>query len=97
MSAYGVVICKKAEKQIKKLSKDDAKNVIFALTGLGDDPRPVGADKLSQNPRFWRIRVGDYRIIYAIESDEKNNCRCFGSASKGCISGHRKIEPSRCG
>jgi len=40
MSAYGVVICKKAEKQIKKLSKDDAKNVIFALTGLGDDPRP---------------------------------------------------------
>ena len=34
---------------------------------LADDPRPKGVEKLQQNPRFWRVRTGDYRIVYNID------------------------------
>ena len=71
MPTYGVVICKKAEKQIKKLSKDEQKKVAEALVGLKKEQRPAGVEKLSQNPLFWRIRVGDHRVIYAINDDLK--------------------------
>jgi mRNA interferase RelE/StbE len=41
-----------------------------AIDGLADDPRPEGAVKLAGRNDF-RIRVGDYRIVYAIDDDER--------------------------
>lgn len=41
-----------------------------AVDGLASDPRPVGAVKLAGRDDF-RIRVGDYRIVYAIDDDDR--------------------------
>ena len=40
------------------------------LEGLASEPRPAGCKKLKGGQREWRIRVGDYRVVYTIE-DEK--------------------------
>jgi mRNA interferase RelE/StbE len=41
-----------------------------AVEGLGSNPRPIGAVKLAGRDDF-RIRVGDYRIVYAIDDDDR--------------------------
>jgi len=43
--------------------------IISALHALADDPRPHGVKKLKGYRDYWRIRVGDYRIIYAIQDN----------------------------
>ena len=43
--------------------------IISALHALADDPRPHGVKKLKGYRDYWRIRVGDYRIIYTIQDD----------------------------
>jgi mRNA interferase RelE/StbE len=63
--AYRVVITVKALKQIKNLDAAHAARVRAAISALADFPRPVGAKKLVGTDEY-RIRVGDYRILYTI-------------------------------
>ncbi len=64
---YAVKIAPTAERQIKKLPRSEQSRVITCLESLTTNPRPAGVEKLSQQPGLWRVRVGDYRVIYAIE------------------------------
>jgi len=41
------------------------------IKALGTDPRPNGCKKLSGGRDEWRIRVGDYRVIYTVDDDKK--------------------------
>ena len=65
MINYTVVLSKKAEKQLNKFSDNTAAPIIRALEALQSDPRPVGYIKL-KGRNGYRIRVGNYRIIYDI-------------------------------
>jgi mRNA interferase RelE/StbE len=55
----------------KELEAVDGKRVrqrlVEAITSLADEPRPRGVEKLSGTKDRFRIRVGDYRVVYAIE------------------------------
>lgn len=70
---YSVEITRKAEKELGKLSHEAQDRLVKAMRALADDPRPPGSKKLTGNPidtgddDFYRIRVGDYRVIYTIE------------------------------
>ncbi|MGH3828738.1 MAG: type II toxin-antitoxin system RelE family toxin [Pseudonocardiaceae bacterium] len=44
--------------------------VLRTVATLADDPRPLGATRLVGADDLWRIRVGDYRVVYAIEDDQ---------------------------
>lgn len=55
-----------ARRQLKKLNKGVQVQIVQALEGLAVAPRPAGVKKLKGNDGFYRIRVGDYRIIYQI-------------------------------
>jgi len=55
---------------MKKLSADILKRVIKALVKLEQEPRPPGVKKLSGEDELYRIRVGDYRIVYQIRDNE---------------------------
>ena len=69
---YQVVFTKKAAKDIRQLNKADIPRVVESAEALGDDPHPPGSKKLSgTQEEFWRIRVGQYRIIYRIEEEVK--------------------------
>lgn len=63
---YQVVVERSAEKDLRRLAPDVRPRVIAAVRALAKDPRPAGSRKLAGTKHDWRIRVGDYRIIYEI-------------------------------
>jgi mRNA interferase RelE/StbE len=66
---WQVIIHRKAEKMLKRLDGDILKHIRAAIRALAGDPRPNGVKRLTGYENFFRIRVGDWRIIYAIEDD----------------------------
>ena len=66
---YAVFIERYALKQIAKLDRKIILIVKEAIAGLAFNPRPQGYKKLKGEDAY-RIRVGDYRIIYEIEDDK---------------------------
>lgn len=68
MASYKIEIKKSAVKEIENLPSVVLKRVIFHIQELSDDPRPNGCKKLSGDEKY-RIRVGDYRILYEIEEE----------------------------
>lgn len=68
MASYKIEIKRSAIKEIENLPSVVLKRVVAHIQELGDNPRPMGCKKLSGDEKY-RIRVGDYRILYAIEDD----------------------------
>ncbi|WP_291051871.1 type II toxin-antitoxin system RelE/ParE family toxin [Herbiconiux sp.] len=68
--SYEVEFTGAAARQIRKLPRPARDRVLDAIDDLGDDPRPHGAKKLVGEQTAWRIRVGDYRVIYDVLDDE---------------------------
>ena len=66
---YRVEITKKALRGLKKLPNPLVKRLLEAANSLAKDPRPNGYKKLRGFDELYRIRVGDWRIIYIIEDD----------------------------
>lgn len=67
MSRYTVVLTKTAEKNLARLPSKVLSAIIILLQSLEEQPRPTGCKKLKGYKNLWRVRSGDYRIIYAIE------------------------------
>lgn len=68
--AYAILIKASAEKEIRRLPQTVRKRVLSAVLALQENPRPSGVCKLKrQDGDGWRIRVGDYRVIYQIDDD----------------------------
>ena len=64
---YRVFLERAAEKQLKQLPVKLHDRVIIAIQALAKNPRPSRSRKLTGTDHDWRIRVGDYRVIYAID------------------------------
>ncbi len=64
---YHVVVERAAEKDLRRLPPNRRLRVADALRALARDPRSAGCRKLAGTKHDWRIRVGDYRIIYEID------------------------------
>jgi mRNA interferase RelE/StbE len=65
--AYEIVIQDTANKVLRKLDKPVRERVAAAIEALADDPRPAGIKAIVGEPGAFRIRVGDYRVLYEIE------------------------------
>jgi mRNA interferase RelE/StbE len=70
MAGYNVGLRASAEKELRKIPANDLARIIERIAALGGNPRPEGAAKLSGEEKY-RIRQGDYRIVYAIDEDAK--------------------------
>ena len=68
-SSYNVRIKKSAEKELRGLPKKNLKQVFSRIHALATNPRPVGCEK-SSGSDWYRVRQGDYRIVYIIDDDE---------------------------
>jgi len=68
---YKVFIEKKAEKDLMKIPKQYRKKIIQAILKLKSNFRPANTRKISQSNNYYRIRVGDYRIVYEINDNTK--------------------------
>ena len=67
MPDYAVVIARSARKELERLPWAAARRILSAIERLGADPRPAGVRKLQGAEDLWRLRVRDYRVIYAID------------------------------
>jgi len=65
--AYIITIGRPAQKEIKSLDHSVRVRVIQALHMLADEPCPPGCRKLVGSHNRWRIRVGDYRVLYIVD------------------------------
>ena len=65
MSKFRVIFNATAEKEFAKLDKAIQSRVFKAIAKLPDNPRPPGCKKLTGSPN-WRIRIGDFRVVYDI-------------------------------
>ena len=68
MARYEIVIRRSAYKDLRAIPNADVKKILNRIDSLADDPRGPGCEKLSTDERY-RVRQGNYRIIYSIEDD----------------------------
>jgi len=68
---YEVYLEKSAENDIKRLPTSIFQRIIPQIKALAENPRPSGCRKITGSKNDWRIRIGDYRIIYEIDEKAK--------------------------
>ncbi|MGM0665183.1 MAG: type II toxin-antitoxin system RelE family toxin [Thermodesulfobacteriota bacterium] len=69
MAAYEIFFRESVWKELKKVPKADLKKILSRIEQLGNDPRPMGCEKLTGH-ELYRIRRGNYRIVYSIQDNE---------------------------
>ena len=72
MEKYSVLIAASAAKELESVDgKADRVRIVRAIQVLAGQPRGKGSEKLSGTEGRYRVRVGDYRVVYAIDDDER--------------------------
>ena len=67
---WQIVIERRVKRVFRRLPKDLLKRIKVAIKELAQNPRPIGSIKLAGYQDLYRIRVGQWRIVYAIEEEE---------------------------
>ena len=66
MPDYTICFARSARKELEALEKNIVNRIFPKIEALSKQPRPSGCKKLVGNKYLWRIRIGDYRVVYAI-------------------------------
>ena len=69
MAEYEIFFKESVWKDLGKVPKSDLKRILSRIKKLGDDPRPIGCEKLT-GQELYRVRQGKYRIVYSIQENE---------------------------
>jgi mRNA interferase RelE/StbE len=67
MPDYRITFARSARRELESLDPPVARRVLAAIERLQANPRPRGCVKLAGSRNDWRIRVGDWRVIYSID------------------------------
>jgi mRNA interferase RelE/StbE len=71
VARYAIQIKPSARRELENLSDRLIARLMPKIERLADDPRPPGCRKLRGYKDLWRVRVGDYRVVYIIDDDNK--------------------------
>ena len=69
MAEYEIYFKESVWKELRKVPKNDLKKILSRNEKLGDDPRPMYCEKLTGH-ELYRVRQGNYRIVYSIQDNE---------------------------
>lgn len=69
MSKYLITVARSARKELEALDGKLVNRIFPKIENLSIELRPAGCRKLVGNKHLWRLRVGDYRIVYSIDDD----------------------------
>jgi mRNA interferase RelE/StbE len=69
---YEVYLERAAERDLRRLSVENFRRIASRIKRLAGDPRPSGCRKITGSESDWRIRVGDYRVIYEIDDKARS-------------------------
>ena len=67
MADYTVTFARSARRELEALDRTVVARILSRIEGLAQEPRPPGARKLRGEQQLWRIRVGDYRVVYSVD------------------------------
>ena len=67
MANYSIVFARSARRELEKLMDPLSSRVLKRIESLASNPRPIGCRKLEGAENLWRLRVGDHRVIYAVD------------------------------
>jgi mRNA interferase RelE/StbE len=70
MERYRIEVSATAERQLKKIRREDAVRILRSISLLAGEPRPDGCRRMSGYDHLYRIRVGNYRVIYEINEKQ---------------------------
>ena len=70
MSKYLITFARSARKELEALDGKLVNTIFPKIENLSIEPRPAGCRKLAGNKHLWRLRVGDYRVVYSIDDDK---------------------------
>jgi mRNA interferase RelE/StbE len=70
VAKYAVVLARSARKQLEKLPAQVVERVFPKIESLALQPRPSGCKRLKGGENLWRIRVGDYRVVYSVNDSD---------------------------
>ena len=71
MDEYEVVLARSARKELEALADAIQDRVLSRLVSLTRNPRPKGCRKLAGADSEWRLRVGDYRVLFSIDDSTR--------------------------
>lgn len=71
MLAYQVTFARSARRELERLPRSVAERILVRIDSLAENPRPPGCRKLQGPSRLWRIRTGEYRVVYDIDDDKR--------------------------
>jgi len=71
MAEYSITFARSARKELEALPQNTAARILARIETLSVNPSPSGVVKLHGQKDLWRLRVGDYRIIYKIYDSEE--------------------------
>jgi mRNA interferase RelE/StbE len=72
VAEYSVVFARSARHELEALDSSIIRRILPKIESLAIVPRPHGARKLTGEKQVWRIRIGDYRVIYTILDKESS-------------------------
>ena len=70
MPEYAITFAQSARKDLERLSASIVNRVFSKIEALAQNPRPSGCRKLQGVENLWRIRAGDYRVVYQVFDEE---------------------------
>jgi len=68
---YEVYLERSAENDLKRLPTSTFDRIVHQIKTLAENPRPSGCHKLAGSKNDWRIRIGDFRVLYEIDEKAK--------------------------
>lgn len=71
MADYAVVFARSARKELQNLDPQVTRRILKQVEALVTDPRPSGVVKLEGATDLWRIRVGQWRVVYRVSDRER--------------------------
>lgn len=71
MADYSVVFARSARKELQNLDPPVARRILKQVEALTNNPRPAGVVKLEGATALWRLRVGEWRVVYRVLDRER--------------------------
>jgi len=71
VTEYAITFARSARRELEAMERSLAHRILERIEELATEPRPVGCRKLQGRTGHWRLRVGDYRIVYSVDDRQR--------------------------
>ena len=69
--SYSITFARSARKELQRVDVATARRILARIEALAANPRPRGCRKIRGRRDLWRLRIGDYRVVYSIEESTR--------------------------